>query len=376
MNGRHERAAETMRPRQTDADFMSRALRLAARGGYSAHPNPRVGCVLVRDGRVIAEGWHRQAGAPHAEIEAIRSAQESPAGACCYVTLEPCAHTGRTPPCADALLAAGVAKVVAASRDPNPLVNGKGIERLRRGGARVEIGLLAEQARTLNRGFFSRMERGRPFVVCKLAASVDGKVALRSGQSKWITSETARRDAHRLRARSSAVMIGVNTALRDDPRLDVREVEGARRQPLRVVLDRKFRLPPTARLLAAPGEAVVIGRRRRRRAMAALRRAGAAVERLEGKEDAFLHDALALLARKYEVNELLVEAGPVVTGALLARGLIDELIVYQNPCLLGADALDMIRLPTVTDLERRVELELRDETRLGVDRRLVFTLKR
>ena len=361
---------------RAEAGFMSRALRLAAQGCYSSHPNPRVGCVIVQAGRIVAEGWHEKAGAAHAEVNAIQAARAPLVGACCYVTLEPCNHSGDTPPCAEALLAAGVARVVAAVRDPNPHVRGRGLERLQEAGVSVATGLLARQARELNRGFFSRMERGRPFVCGKLAVSLDGKVALASGQSKWITSAAARQDAQRLRARSSAVMTGINTALADDPRLNVREVETARRQPLRVVLDRGFRLPPTARMLGVAGETLIIGQSDRREALAALRRGGAAVERLEGDDETFLHRALALLARKYQVNELLVEAGPVLTGALLRRGLVDELIVYQNPCLLGNDALDMIDLPPLSALDERIELELLQETAVGAERRLVFTPRR
>ncbi|MGI9229030.1 MAG: bifunctional diaminohydroxyphosphoribosylaminopyrimidine deaminase/5-amino-6-(5-phosphoribosylamino)uracil reductase RibD [Gammaproteobacteria bacterium] len=364
-----------MNQTETDAGFMSQALQLAEKGCYSTHPNPRAGCVFVRDGQVIAQGWHVKAGAPHAEINAIQSAQSSLTGSSCYVTLEPCNHTGKTPPCTTALLASGVARVVVATPDPNPLVSGRGIAELQQAGVIVETGLLAEQARQLNRGFFSRMQRHRPFVTCKLAISLDGKVALGSGESKWISTATARQDVQQLRARSSAVLTGINTVLADDPRLNVRDVDTGQRQPLRVVLDRRFRLPVTARLLGLPGQTLVIGQGGQQEATA-LQGAGAVVEQLEGDDTTLLRNSMTLLAEKYQINDLLVEAGPTLAGALLKCDLIDELVIYQNPSLLGNDAIDMINIPVLNAMDDRMKLELLQESLCGVDRRLVFKVKK
>jgi diaminohydroxyphosphoribosylaminopyrimidine deaminase/5-amino-6-(5-phosphoribosylamino)uracil reductase len=231
-----------------DHTFMARALQLAQRGLYTTTPNPRVGCVVVRDGQVVGEGWHERAGEPHAEVLALRAAADRARGATVYVSLEPCSHHGRTPPCADALIAAGVARVVAAMQDPNPVVAGDGLQRLRAAGIETRDGLLQDEAHELNIGFVSRMQRGRPWLRVKVAASLDGRTALRNGASQWITGEQARRDGHRFRARSCAVMIGIGTLLADDPRLTVRHVQTSR-QPLRVVVDRNLELPLSAQLL-------------------------------------------------------------------------------------------------------------------------------
>ncbi len=247
-----------------DTEHMQRALRLAERGLYTTDPNPRVGCVIVRDGTVVGEGWHRRAGEPHAEILALRQAAERAAGATVYVTLEPCSHHGKTPPCADALADAGVARVVAAMQDPNPAVAGSGFEYLRSRGIDVESGLLEDAARALNPGFVSRMERGRPFVRVKLAMSMDGRTAMASGESRWISSEASRADVQRLRARSSVILTGIDTVLHDDPSLNVRlsaaqlGIDGEVRQPHRVVIDSRLRFPPNAKMLALEGRTTVL----------------------------------------------------------------------------------------------------------------------
>ncbi len=301
-----------------DAAHMARALRLAARGLYTTDPNPRVGCVIARGGEVVGEGWHQRAGEPHAEVHALRAAGERARGATAYVTLEPCAHHGRTPPCAEALIAAGVRRVVYAVRDPDPRVSGCGARLLTAAGIEVAAGLMEASARAQNRGFLSRLERGRPWVRLKLAASLDGRTALASGESRWITSEAARADVQRLRARASAIMTGIGTVLADDPRLDVR-LAGQQRQPLRVVLDSALRTPRAARLLAPPGQVLLFTTRSNPSATAELAATGASIEVVAaaaaGLDLAAVMQRLAAL----EVNELHVECGATLAGRLLAE---------------------------------------------------------
>ncbi len=352
---------------------MARALALAQRGRRSARPNPAVGCVLVRDGIVVGEGWHARAGEPHAEIHALRGAGERARGAVCYVTLEPCSHHGRTPPCVDALLAAGVARVVAALRDPNPRVAGGGLARLAAAGIDIDCGLLEAPARALNRGFVQRMERGRPWLRAKVGASLDGRTAMATGESRWITSADARRDVHRLRAESGAVITGIGTVLADDPELTAR-VHGfdlVAGQPLRAVLDSRLRLPPAARLLAAPGATVIYGVHADAGRRAALEAGGAQVVLLPGGEtpapDAVLRD---LAAR--EVNDALLEAGPGLTGAFLEAGVVDELVLYIAPRLLGDAARGLARLPGLARLADAPAFRFADVTRVGPDLRVIL----
>ncbi|MCQ3925011.1 MAG: bifunctional diaminohydroxyphosphoribosylaminopyrimidine deaminase/5-amino-6-(5-phosphoribosylamino)uracil reductase RibD [Rhodocyclaceae bacterium] len=355
-----------------DHEFMARALRLAERGLFSTTPNPRVGCVLVRDGAVVGEGWHARAGEPHAEAHALAAAgAEHPnaaRGATAYVTLEPCSHHGRTPPCTDALIAAGVARVVAAMRDPNPQVAGRGLQQLRAAGIAVADGLLAHEARELNIGFASRMERGRPWLRLKLAASLDGKTALNNGRSQWITGPEARRDGHFFRARACAILTGAGTVRDDDPRLTVRDVATSR-QPLRVVVDSRYETPPTARILEG-GNTLVAAASEDAAKSAALRAAGAEVAVLpdpHGKVD--LPRLLAVLAER-GVNELHVEAGHKLNGSLLREGLVDELLLYFAPTLLGSGR-EMFPLPELTDLAGRRDLKLVDLRRIGGDIRIL-----
>ncbi|MDR2240821.1 MAG: bifunctional diaminohydroxyphosphoribosylaminopyrimidine deaminase/5-amino-6-(5-phosphoribosylamino)uracil reductase RibD [Zoogloeaceae bacterium] len=351
-----------------DHDFMARALRLAEQGLFTTTPNPRVGCVLVRDGAVVGEGWHARAGGAHAEIHALDAAGGHARGATAYVTLEPCSHHGRTPPCADALIAAGAARVVVAMRDPNPQVGGKGIEKLRAAGIAVDEGLMASEARELNIGFVSRMERGRPWVRAKLAASLDGKTALVNGQSQWITGPEARRDGHVWRARACAILTGAGTVREDDPRLTARDVD-TDRQPLRVVVDSHYETPPTARILAGGNALVAVAREDAAKA-AALRAAGAEVTALpdpRGKVD--LPRLLRLLAER-GVNELHVEAGHRLNGALLSEGLIDELLLYFAPTILGSGR-EMFPLPEIADLAGRRDLSIIDLRRVGNDIRVL-----
>lgn len=357
-------------------EHMALALRLAARGRYSTFPNPRVGCVIVQGGAVVGQGWHERAGEPHAEVHALAQAGEQARGAEMFVTLEPCSHHGRTGPCADALVAAGIRKVWTAMRDPNPKVSGQGIERLRAAGIEVEVGLLEGVARELNRGFVSRMERGQPFVTLKLAASLDGRTAMASGESKWITSEAARADVHRLRAEAGAVLTGSGTVLADDPQLNVRGLEGALRVPDRVVLDSAARIPMAARVWdddgarlfwfvaqdAAPLPSEQASSRRYSR-----------VSRIETGRSARGPLSLAVVLSKLaelEVNSVLVECGATLAGTWLRSGLADEVICYLAPNLLGDAARAMAFIPGLDALDQRIRLQFRDVRHVGPDLRI------
>lgn len=350
-----------------DSQWMARALQLAAQGLSTTSPNPRVGCVLVKGDEVVGEGWHVRAGEPHAEVHALRAAGDRTRGATAYVTLEPCSHHGRTPPCADALIAAGVARVVCAMQDPNPQVAGQGIARLRAAGIAVESGLMEAAARELNVGFVSRMTRGTPWVRSKIAASLDGRTALANGVSQWITGAAARQDVQQLRARSCAVLTGIGTVLADDPQLNVRIA--TERQPLRVVLDSTLRMPPAARMLQS-GKVLVCTASRDADKRAALERQGVEVLLLanaSGRVD--LQAVLRELARR-GINEVLVEAGRKLNGALLQAGLVDELVLYLAPQLLGDAARGMADLGELLRLEQRVALAWSDVRRVGEDLRI------
>jgi len=350
-----------------DHEYMARALRLAEQGLYTTTPNPRVGCVIVKGGAVVGEGWHVRAGEPHAEVHALRAAGEAARGATVYVTLEPCSHHGRTPPCAQALIAAGVARVVAAMEDPNPLVAGEGLDLLERAGIASEHGLLEDQAHELNIGFVYRMTSGRPWVRLKTAASLDGKTALNNGVSQWITGEDARRDVHRLRARSCAVLTGIGSVLADDPQMNVRAVE-TQRQPLRVVVDSQLRMPPAAKMLT-DGKTLIVTGSNDHEKMDALFQAGARMLILPLKDGRIdLRQMLDELA-KQEINELLVEAGRTLSGAMLQAGLVDELVIYLAPLLLGDRARGMFDLPELTEMAGR-ELRIKDIGMVGRDLRI------
>ena len=356
-----------------DAAHMGRALELARRGLWTTDPNPRVGCVIARGDEVLGEGWHRRAGGPHAEVEALRQAAGRGRGATAYVTLEPCSHHGRTPPCVDALIGSGLARVVFAVGDPNPRVDGSGAARLEAAGIVVHSGLCEAEARALNAGFFSRMTRGRPFVRLKVGASVDGATSLANGASRWITSPEARADVQRLRARSSAVATGAGTVLADDPRLDVR-LDGATRQPLRVLFDGRMRIPAEARVFAPPGEALLLTRAGADAArIEALLARGVRVAEVPAGTDrgVDLQAALARLSAE-EINELLVEGGPAISGSFVAAGLVDELVLYVAPSLLGDRARRMVELPLLEDLGARWRFDFRDVRRVGPDLRLTL----
>ena len=355
-----------------DHEFMARALRLAESGLYSATPNPRVGCVLVRDGSIVGEGWHEKAGGPHAEVHALQSAGDLARGATAYVTLEPCSHHGRTPPCCEALLAAGIERVVAAMQDPNPLVAGQGLAWLRDAGLAVDCGLLANEARELNIGFVSRMERGRPWVRLKAAASLDGRTALENGSSQWITGPDARRDGHRWRARACAILTGIGTVRDDDPQLTVRDVDTAR-QPLRVVVDSRLEIDPSARVLQ--GERVLVVAAVENHLLASIIEARGA-EVIFLPNDAGKVDLQALMRElaKRGINELHVEAGFKLNGSLLREGLVDELLLYLAPGLIGDASRGLFDLPALEDLSGKRALQWRDVRQVGSDLRVVARL--
>jgi diaminohydroxyphosphoribosylaminopyrimidine deaminase/5-amino-6-(5-phosphoribosylamino)uracil reductase len=345
-----------------DEAMMRRALALAERGLYTATPNPRVGCVIAQGDSVVGEGWHERAGEPHAEALAIEQAAEKAKGATVYVNLEPCSHYGRTPPCAGALINARVARVVAALRDPNPQA-ARGGEALAAAGIAFEHGLLEREARELNLGFLSRMQRGRPWVRLKLAATLDGRSALPSGVSQWITGPEARRDGHRWRARACALLTGIGTVKADDPQLTVREVDTPR-QPLRVVLDSRLEMPRSARILQG-GRVLVFAAKD---GPAPQNAEVVVLPNARGKVE--LPRMLEELARR-GINELHVEAGFRLNGSLAREGCVDEYLVYLNPSFLGDGAQGMLDVPLVGALEERLRLRLCSVERLGDDLRIL-----
>jgi diaminohydroxyphosphoribosylaminopyrimidine deaminase / 5-amino-6-(5-phosphoribosylamino)uracil reductase len=356
---------------------MQRALELAARGLASTHPNPRVGCLIAHGTLMVAEGWHERAGEAHAEVVALRAAGAQAAGATVYVTLEPCSHHGRTAPCVEALVRARVARVVYAATDPNPQVNGRGAEALSRAGVAVEAGLLESQALELNCGFVKRMQQGRPWVRLKLAMSLDGRTALASGESRWISGEAARQDVQQWRARSSAILTGIGTVLADDPQLDVRvpgdsSGHGAR-QPLRVVLDPRLRTPPGARLLSAGGEVLILtalAALQDARAGAPLSTRGARIESVPVVAGRLMLGAVLDRLAELEVNEVQVEAGATLAGELVQQSLVDELLLYVAPKLLGDKARPLLELPELARLSAARAFTLIDTQPLGDDLRL------
>lgn len=353
-----------------DHAMMSLALQLAERGCRTTTPNPRVGCVICReDGQIVGQGWHVRAGEAHAEVHALQQAGEAARGATAYVTLEPCSHTGRTPPCADALLKAGIARVVAAMTDPNPAVAGRGLARLQAAGVVCASGLMESEARALNRGFLSRMERGRPWVTMKIGASLDGKTALTSGESQWITRPAARHDVQRLRAEQCAILTGAGTVLADDPQLTVRDFE-VERQPLRVVFDRNLSTSPQAKIYQG-SPSLLITRRQNAHAVQPYQAVGAEVyccpEGEHGEVD--WADILAHLAAR-GVNHLMVEAGARLNGVLLAGGWVDELVCYLAPVILGDIARGMFALPELASLQDKSVWRYQEVRTVGEDLRI------
>ncbi len=352
-----------------DHACMSQALQLAEKGLFSTTPNPRVGCVIVQGSRVVGRGWHARAGQAHAEINALKQAGSAIKEATLYVTLEPCSHHGRTPPCVDALIHAGVAKVIVAMEDPNPLVAGKGCALLRQAGVEVRTGLMEAEAKALNVGFVCRMLHQRPWVRLKIATSLDGKTALNNGMSQWVTGEAARRDGHRWRARSCAMLTGIGTVKADDPRLNVRHVETSR-QPLRVLVDSRLEIPLTAKLLQG-GSAVIFTAINSQEKSAALQDLGATVIEVPGANGEV--DLVKMMHKltELEINEVLVEAGSKLNGALVQARLVDELVMYMAPHLLGDKAQGMLNLVELTCLENKSKLDIKDLRMVGKDIRLV-----
>jgi len=367
---------------ELDEFYMARALQLAERGLYTTEPNPRVGCVLVREGKIIGEGWHKRAGEGHAEVEALADVEGSAQGSTAYVTLEPCSHQGKTGPCCDALINAGVIRVVAAMQDPNPLVAGRGFERMQKAGIDVKFGVLEAQARALNPGFIKRMETGLPYVRIKLAMSVDGRTAMDSGESQWITGPAARSDVQKLRARSSAIVTGLGTVLHDDPSMMIRaeqlglfpglvsehvsREDVVRRQPLRVVLDSEFKTPASAKIVNQPGKTWLVGAQ----SLPSESIANAELKTIAGDDGRIDLGALLQELAANECNEVLVEAGAVLSGAFLQAGLVDELVIYMAPKLLGSSARPLMSLPSMEKMADQVNLEIADVRSVGEDWRI------
>ncbi|MCK4833875.1 MAG: bifunctional diaminohydroxyphosphoribosylaminopyrimidine deaminase/5-amino-6-(5-phosphoribosylamino)uracil reductase RibD [Gammaproteobacteria bacterium] len=355
----------------SNVEYMQRAIRLAEKGRYTTEPNPRVGCVIVKDDEIVGEGWHERAGEAHAEINALAQAGSNAKDASVYVTLEPCSHTGRTPPCADALIEAGVKKVIAAMEDPNPQVSGSGLKMLLDAGIEAEHGLLEAQARALNPGFIKRMESGRPFVRVKLAMSLDGRTAMASGESQWISGEAARNDVQRMRAESSAILTGIDTVLADDPSMNVRlsaqqlDVKSVR-QPKRIVLDSRLRMPAEAKILSVEGECIVyttVNMDNDKSYPFIIETCGTQ----DGKIN--LQAMMQDLAAK-EINLVHVEAGSVLCGALLKNDLVDEIIIYMAPHIMGDDAKGLFHLPELEQMKDRVSLTIKDVRSIGNDIRI------
>ncbi len=353
----------------TDHLLMARALRLAERGAWTTRPNPVVGCVIAQGEQVVGEGWHQRAGGPHAEVFALRQAGEQARGATAYVTLEPCAHYGRTPPCALALIEAGVARVVAAMGDPFPDVDGGGFALLRQAGITVDVGLMGDKARQLNLGFLSRVERARPFVRVKLAGSLDGRTAMANGESKWITGEAARADVQCWRARAGAILTGAATVLADDPQLTARPAEGEFLPPLRVVLDANLRTLGCRRV--REGDAPTLYLHAPTSTPPVLEGADFAAAPLGGDGRFDLHAVMALLAGR-GINEVHVEAGPTLCGALLSAGLVDELLLYVAPLLMGDDARPLLAGLGIAHMAQARRLNMADARMLDDDLRLLL----
>ena len=365
-----------------DFRYMAQAIRLAERGLFTADPNPRVGCVLVNKNEIVGHGWHERAGEAHAEIMALREAKaakseagDAAQGATAYVSLEPCCHHGKTPPCSEALIKAGVARVVVAMEDPNPQVAGKGISQLREAGIDVEVGVMAAQAEALNPGFIQRMRHGHPFVRCKIAMSLDGRTAMASGESKWITGESARLDVHKLRARSSAIVTGIGTVLADDPSMNARLENEEILQPARVVLDSQLRRPVDAQLLSLSGRTIVCTTPdaviKHEEKITNLKAAGAELVQLKEEDGKISLPALLMFLSAENFNEVMLEAGATLNGAFMQAGLIDELVIYMAPLLMGDSARGSLTLPGITKMSDVCNLEIIDVRSVGKDWRVV-----
>lgn len=359
---------------EADHTFMSLALRLAKKGLYTTAPNPNVGCVLVKDNEVVGQGWHEKAGDAHAEVNALKQAGHRAEGATAYVTLEPCCHQGKTPPCTNALIEAKVKRVVAAMVDPHSKVAGKGLEQLKQAGIDVESGLLELQSKELNLGFIKRMQTGLPYVRCKLAMSLDGRTAMASGESKWITSSAAREDVQRLRARSAAILTGIGTVLTDDPSMTVR-LQGVNSQPLRVVIDTNLSMPAEAKMLKQAGQTVIMTCRSDEGVSQVLKDAGAEIHVMpDGRHSVDLKYVLQQLG-DMQINDVLLESGSRLSGGMLQAGLIDELIIYVAPVLMGNEARGLFALPGLDEMKDKIELDIIEQRVIGKDLRITAKVK-
>lgn len=366
--------------------WMTRAIELAKKGLFSTRPNPAVGCVIVKNGQLIAEGWHVKAGQPHAEVVALNAAGDQAQGATVYVTLEPCSHFGKTPPCADALIAADVKQVVVAMQDPNPLVAGQGLARLQAAGVEVEVGIEAAQAAQLNQGFIKRMQTKRPFVRLKLASSVDGRTAMASGESVWITGEAARESVHKLRARHGAIITGIGTVLADDPSLNVRlaaqtqtelRLDEALCHPIRVVLDPNLSMPLDAKMLSLPGRTLVMTSQTTAESnesvVETLLAQGAEIVAVHEKDDRLdLESVLDYLAQEEQISDVMVESGAIVAGAFIEAGLVDELHWFVAPHLMGHQGKPLLMLPGLVTMQDRISLKTKSVEAVGDDWHFVF----
>lgn len=354
-----------------DSVFMVRALKLAEKGRYTTDPNPRVGCVLVKDGLIIAEGWHQKAGFAHAEIDALNKI-DSAEGATAYVTLEPCSHYGKTGPCCDALIAAGVKRVVVAMQDPNPLVAGRGIKKMQDTGIIVDCGLLQQDAEVLNKGYIKRMTTGLPLVRSKMAMSLDGRTAMASGESKWITSEQARLDVQLYRAESSVILTGINTVLADDSSMNVR-LDVAVEQPIRVVLDSQLQMPLDAAMINLSGFTWVLTCSDNQQKIAKLERAGCQVFQVKNKNDKLDLQAVMVFLGQQQINTVLVEAGAILNGELLNQDCVDEWIIYMASCILGDQGRGLFHLPSMEKMTDKKVLNMVSVRQVGTDLRLTYT---
>jgi diaminohydroxyphosphoribosylaminopyrimidine deaminase/5-amino-6-(5-phosphoribosylamino)uracil reductase len=362
-----------------DFRYMAQALRLAERGLFTADPNPRVGCVLVKNDEIVGQGWHQRAGEAHAEVVALDEAGAAAIGATAYITLEPCCHYGRTPPCSDALIKAGVTRLVVAMEDPNPQVAGKGVAQLREAGIDVDVGVMAAQAEGLNPGFVQRMRQSRPFVRCKMAMSLDGRTAMASGESQWITGESARLDVHHLRARSSAIVTGINTVLADDPSMNARLENEEVLQPARVILDSQLKIPVDARMLSLPGRTIICTTadaiQKNKEKITNLKDAGAELVQLKKENEKISLPALLMFLNAESFNEVLLEAGAGLNGAFMHARLIDEIVIYMAPLLMGNTARGLFELPDISKMSDVSNLEIIDVMAVGKDWRIVVKPK-
>lgn len=365
-----------MNQKSADQTFMARAIQLARKGQYTTHPNPRVGCVIVKNDQIIAEGFHQRAGLAHAEINSINAATESLTGSTAYVTLEPCSHTGKTPPCADALIKSGIDRVVIAMQDPSPQVAGNGIKKLKDAKIDVEVGILEAEAQALNPGFNKRMQQGLPWIRLKMAMSMDGRTAMASGESQWITGAAARADVQRLRASADAILTGIGTALSDDPSLNVRltadelKIEGEVQQPLRVVLDSKLQISRKAKMISLAGDTLIYTCADDLQKLKRLESAGARFTLFKSTSGQLSLPQVIEDLAKQQINEVHVEAGATLCGALLKQQLVDELIVYMAPSIMGSNARGLFDLPGLDQMQDKINLDIQDIRAVGNDWRI------